>query len=83
MVQKMNYQDNERGLKTLLKELKHVPGTFPPVYMLGSILISYDKLGQAKVIAAAKGEAIKERWLGQVLKALGKRLAGQNGDISL
>jgi hypothetical protein len=46
----MNFQDYERGLMELFQGVQYISGTFPPVYMLDGMLISYDKLGQLKII---------------------------------
>ena len=46
----MNFQDYEYGLMELFQGVQYVPGTFPPVYMLDSMLISYNKLGQLQII---------------------------------
>lgn len=46
----MNFQDYERGLMELFQGVQYISGTFPPVYMLDGMLISYDKLGQLQII---------------------------------
>ncbi len=73
----MTYQDNEEGLVQLLQEVEYVPGTFPPVYRLGGVLIGYDKLEKIKVIAAGNKESkqiknkqirLLRRWSGRLSK---------------
>lgn len=46
----MNFQDYEHGLMELFQGVQCIPGTFPPVYILDSMLISYNKLGQLQII---------------------------------
>lgn len=45
-----SYQDNDSSLKQLLRNLEYIPGTFPPVYLLGDFLIGYDKWGRLKIL---------------------------------
>jgi hypothetical protein len=49
----MNFQDYERGLMELFQGVQYVPGTFPPVYLLDGMLISYNKLGQLQITDAS------------------------------
>jgi hypothetical protein len=65
---------NKAELERLLRESKPVPGTYPPVYMFGSVLIGYDKLEQIKILTAAKNEPIQISWLGKLLNKLVKPL---------
>jgi hypothetical protein len=51
-----NYEENERALKELFQEVKSVPGTFPPVYTFGDMIIGYDRRGQIRVMASIKTE---------------------------
>ena len=51
-----NYQDNEKALKELIQDVKSVPGTFPPVYTCGEVIIGYDGQGQFRVMALMKAE---------------------------
>ena len=62
---------NRAELENLLQKLTPVPGTQPPVYMFGSILIGYDKLEQIKVLASAESEPVKSGWLERILNSLG------------
>ncbi len=55
----MDYRNNEQGLVQLLQKLEYVQGTFPPVYMLGGVLIGYDKLEQIKVLGNVESEAVQ------------------------
>ena len=54
----MRYQENEWGLAQLFKDLEPVQNTFPPVYLLGSILIGYDK-GEQICILAINNEPVQ------------------------
>jgi hypothetical protein len=58
-------------LENLLQKLTPVPGTQPPVYMFGSILIGYDKLEQIKVLARSESEPVKRGLLERMLNSLG------------
>ena len=58
----MDYQDYELELKELFQGVHCVPGTFPPVYLLGSFLISYNKLGQLQVIDTGITEPEQTKW---------------------
>jgi hypothetical protein len=49
----MNFKDYEYGLMELFQGVQCVPGTFPPVYMIDSMLISYDKMGRLQIIDAS------------------------------
>jgi len=62
---------NRTELENLLQKLTPVPGTCPPVYMFGSILIGYDRLEQIKVLAEAKSEPVPRSWLERMLTSLG------------
>ena len=64
----MNYQDYERGLRELLLGLTYVPGTFPPVYILGNMLISFDKLDRVRVVETVENDQIKNRWTDKLIK---------------
>lgn len=57
----MTYQNNEEGLVQLLQEVEYVPGTFPPVYRLGGVLIGYDKLEKLRVLAAANKKSAQTK----------------------
>jgi hypothetical protein len=73
------YEDDELGLVQLLQELEPIQGTFPPVYMLGDILIGYDKLEQLTILAARQDEPtpLEERhWL-ELVKGWLDQLKGQ------
>lgn len=52
----LNYEENERALKELFQDVKSVPDTFPPVYICGDTIISYDRQGKIRVIASTKSE---------------------------
>lgn len=52
-----NYEENERALRELFQEVKSVPGTFPPVYTCGDVIIGYDREGQIRVMASTKDES--------------------------
>jgi len=52
----LNYEENERALKELFQDVKSVPDTFPPVYICGETIISYDRQGKIRVIASTKSE---------------------------
>jgi hypothetical protein len=74
------YEDDELGLVQLLQELEPIRGTFPPVYMLGEVLIGYDKLEQLTILAARHNEptSSEERtWL-ELVKAWLDQLKGQS-----
>jgi hypothetical protein len=53
-----NYEENERALKELIQDVKSVPGTFPPVYTCGDVIIGYDRQGQFRVMASIKAEPV-------------------------
>ncbi|MCK6625114.1 MAG: hypothetical protein L6R45_08045 [Anaerolineae bacterium] len=62
------YEENERALKELIQGIKSVPGTFPPVYNCGDMLIGYDRQGQFRVMASIKSEPVlpaETDWLKQ------------------
>ncbi len=61
----VNYEENEKGLKQLLAGLEVIPGTFPPVYIWGDMLIRYDGSGKIRVISAVPSPPIepKTSWL--------------------
>lgn len=52
----MNFEDDEVGLRELFQGVQYVPGTFPPVYMLDSMVISYDKSGRLQIVEASRGQ---------------------------
>lgn len=58
----VNVYDYERGLLDLLQGLEYVPGTFPPVYMLGTVLISFDKTGRAKMVETSENRRPQTNW---------------------
>lgn len=59
-----SYEENERALKELFHDVKSVPGTFPPVYTFGDMIIGYDRRGQIRVMASTKTEPSGENgWL--------------------
>ena len=66
----MNYQNDESGLAELFQDLKPVPDTAPPVYMLDEVLIGYDKLEQIGVIAAQHHPDKTKKWLNKIFKFL-------------
>ena len=68
----MNYQDYERGLTELLQGLRYVPDTFPPVYMLGTIVISFDKLGRIRMVETVTGNQEKNGWADKLIKPFTK-----------
>jgi hypothetical protein len=63
----VNYEEIEQILKQLLQDLHPVPGTFPPVYTCGDLLISYDRQGQIKITGSILTEPTpspaEPRWL--------------------
>lgn len=61
----VNYEADEKALKQLLQGVETISGTFPPVYTYSDILISYDRLGQLRVIGVVHSEPppIKQKWL--------------------
>jgi hypothetical protein len=80
----MSYRDDEFGLAQLFQELEPVQGTFPPVYMLGDILIGYNKLEELTVLAA-RHEAERQmdsQWL-KLWKYVADRLKYENSPHSL
>jgi hypothetical protein len=74
----MDYQQNELGLRQLLRGLESVPDTHPPIYMLDGILIGYDKLDRIAVIAAEKNTSVQTKWLEKALKALTRPIRGSH-----
>ena len=66
----VNYEDYERGFMELFQGLEYVPDTYPPVYMLGSVVISYDKLGQIRVINAFTYERAETKRIDKIRQAL-------------
>jgi hypothetical protein len=50
------FEETERALRQLLQGVELVPGTFPPVYTWGDLVIGYDRSGQIKVIASSTPE---------------------------
>jgi hypothetical protein len=61
-----DYQENERALMELFQEVHTVPGTFPPVYTCGDVIIGYDGQGQIRVMASTKTESpvmMEQGWL--------------------
>jgi hypothetical protein len=52
----MNFEDDKFGLMELFQGVQYVPGTFPPVYMLDSMVISYDKSGHLQIVEASPGQ---------------------------
>jgi len=70
----MSYQDDELGLVQLFRELEPVQGTFPPVYMLGDVLIGYNKLEQLTVLASRHEaeDQVGKHWL-KLVKYLSSR----------
>ena len=75
----MNYQDYEHGLRELLQGLTYVPGTFPPVYMLGSMLISFDKLGRVRVVETVENGQTKNRWTDKLIKPFTRPISRFSG----
>jgi hypothetical protein len=79
----MNYQNDAQELARLFQDVEYIKGTFPPVYLVGDMLIGYDKLEQIRVIAVKNppvpGDQCREnalrRWLSQLT---GKSAAGYN-----
>ncbi len=55
----MNYRNNEQELVQLLQKLEYVQGTFPPVYMMGGVLIGYDKLERIRIVGNVEFEAVQ------------------------
>ena len=58
----MNVYDYESGLLDLLQGVEYIPGTFPPVYMLGNVLISFDKTGRAKMVETSENRQPQTNW---------------------
>jgi hypothetical protein len=65
---------NSNELEKLVRQLTPVPGTYPPVYMLGSVLIGYDRREQIKVLAGTVSQPVetKQNWLGRVFTSVGR-----------
>ena len=66
----MKYKTDQSGLTELFQDLKPVPYTAPPVYMLDEVLIGYDKLEQIRVIAAQNHPEETRKWLNKIFKFL-------------
>ena len=65
---------NKAELERVIQGLKPVPGTFPPVYMFGNVLIGYDKLEQVRILADTESESIQINWLYKLLNTIVKSL---------
>jgi hypothetical protein len=67
---------NKVELERVIQGLKPVPGTFPPVYMCGNVLIGYDKLEQVRILADTENESLQTNWLYKLLNTIVKSLTG-------
>lgn len=65
---------NRTELEKLVPQLTPVPGTCPPVYIFGSVLIGYDRWEQIKVLAGTETKPVEIRpnWLARTLISLGR-----------
>jgi hypothetical protein len=76
----INYHDNEAGLIQLFQKIEPIQGTFPPVYMLGDMIIGYNKLEKLTVLAVTVSEneaiRIEGEWVIRLLHWLGRSKKG-------
>lgn len=74
-----DYAENERALKELFQDVQSVPGTFPPVYTCGDVIIGYDGQGQIRVMASTKAAPAQPNAEGGWLKRWQARLTPLTG----